>query len=157
MLGHPWARRSTHKPPLSGYDMTSLLPCSLPFLGKARGVNPNRKSGAVVPKVVWQDYATPATPAALLVTKQYQRLSFPWIHRPRAEGDMLPGQQLFFNTPCPGYVAPLERTLQCYSITSFRWKDANDNHSHLAIILHYLLTPLQSSESSLHLCFIFVR
>ena len=33
--------------PYQGYDVTPLLPCGLPVLGKATGVNPNRESGAV--------------------------------------------------------------------------------------------------------------
>ena len=36
--------------------------------------------------VVWQVNATPATPATLLVPKQYRNSSFPWIHWPRREG-----------------------------------------------------------------------
>ena len=88
VLGHPWMRCSTHKPPFQGYDIIPLLPCGLPVLGKARGVNPHRKSGAGVPKAVWQDNASPATPATLLLPKQYRHSSFPWIHWPREEGGL---------------------------------------------------------------------
>ena len=86
VLGRPWARCNTHKPPFQGYNIIPLLPCSLLILGKARGVNPNKKSRAGVPKKVVQDYATPAAPVTLLAPKQYQRLSFPWIHQPCGEG-----------------------------------------------------------------------
>ena len=54
-----------------------------PFLGKARGVNPDRKSGAGVPKAV-----IPTTPATLLVPKLYRHLSFPWIRQLRGEGGL---------------------------------------------------------------------
>ena len=72
--------------PRQGDDITSLLPCGLAVLGKARVVNPNRKSGAGVPEAVWQVNATPETPATLLAPKQYRHSSIPWIHRPRGEG-----------------------------------------------------------------------
>ena len=65
---------------------------------------------------VWQDSTTLATPATLLVPKECQHLSFSWPHQPHGEGSLLPGQQLIFLTPYPGYVAPLERTLQSRTI-----------------------------------------
>ena len=73
--------------PYQDYDITPLLPCGLPVLEKARGVNPNRKSGAGVPWTVRQDNATPATHATPLVPKQYRHSSFSWIHLPRGEGE----------------------------------------------------------------------
>ena len=39
---------------------------------------------------------------------------------------LLPGQQLVFYAPCPGDVAPLERTLQGYPIVSCRESDADE-------------------------------
>ena len=66
-----------------GYDFTSLLPCGLSVLGKARGVNSDIKPGTGVPKAVWQDNATRETPA---VPKQHRHSSFPWIHRPPGKG-----------------------------------------------------------------------
>ena len=87
VLGHPWARCSTHKPPFPG-SIIPLLPCSLPVLGKARGVSPSRESGAGVPKAVWQDNATPKALATLLVPRQYRHPSFLWIHQPREEGGL---------------------------------------------------------------------
>ena len=86
VLDRFWAGCNTHKPPFQGYDITPLLPCGLPVLGKAREVNPNRKPEAEVPRVSWQDNATPVTPATLLVPKQYRHSSFPWIHWSRGEG-----------------------------------------------------------------------
>ena len=87
VLGHPWARCSTHKPPFPGY-IIPLLHCGMPVLGKARGVYANRKSGAGVPKAVWQNNATSGTYAMLLVPKLYRHSSFPWTHRPGEKGGL---------------------------------------------------------------------
>ena len=100
--------------------------CDLSLLGKAKGVLPNRRPGAGVSKAVWQDNATPATPATLLVPKQYRYLSFPWIHWPCVEGGVATWTIARLPYTCPAYVAPLERTLHRYSIVSCRQKDADE-------------------------------
>ena len=114
VLGHPWARCSTYKPPLLGLEHHTTAACGLPLLEKARELNPSKKLGAGVPKAVWQDNATLATPATTLASKQYQHLLFPWV---------------IFHTPCSSYVAPMERKLQRCSIVSWKRKDA-DNTLH---------------------------
>ena len=73
---------------LSGLRHYTIAALQSTRSGKARGVNPNRKSVAGVPKAVGQVNATPATPTTLLVPKQYRHSSFPWIRQPHGEGGL---------------------------------------------------------------------
>ena len=77
--------------------------------------------------MVWQDNATLATPATMLVPKQYRQSSSLGSTGRVERAGMLLGQQFVFHKPSPGHVAPLERTLQRYSIVSCRHKVADDD------------------------------
>jgi hypothetical protein len=83
------------------------------LLGKARGVNLNRKSGDGVPKAV----RTPLVPHWQLLLRSWcQAVSAPVVPldppTARRGGICCTGNSLSSISPCPGFVAPLERTLQ---------------------------------------------
>ena len=117
--------------PSPGYDITPLLPLRSIHSGWAGlwGVNPSIKLGAGVPKIIRLGEIIPLWQLLRCCWCQssidtHRSLGFP-IHIERV--GLLPGQQLVFHTLCPGYVAPMERTLQRYSILSSRRRDTDDD------------------------------